>query len=91
MLTDPDDALAEQSGVLHALLGLAGVSRLVHQLADGPQRTVGQAVPDDVVYVLLGMAGLGDAVHRLAAGHDGGEVPGPPDGRPAATHDRWLR
>ncbi|MEO3760789.1 hypothetical protein ABGB19_21210 [Mycobacterium sp. B14F4] len=88
-LTDPDDALAEQSTFIEYLLGLAGLARMVRLLAGGQRRTDTRCDNDDFVHVLLGLAGLGQAVERSAAtgaarSSAAGPAPDPPEGR-------WLR
>jgi hypothetical protein len=66
-LTDPGDALAEQSSFIGYLLGLASLSRTVHALAaDGQRPTGSPRDADDLIYILLGFAGLADAIQRLA-------------------------
>lgn len=86
-LIDPRDALAEQSTFIGYLTGLAGLGRIVHDLADHAPRTEVTGRTDDLVDLLLGLARLGAAVERLAP------PPSGPTG-PAATpviDRRWLR
>jgi hypothetical protein len=86
MLTDPQDALAEQNTVATALTGIVGMARTVRALAAaGPTETAPHEV-DDLVHLLLGVASLGEAIARLAA-----------PGTPASASDapgapgEWLR
>lgn len=65
-LTDPREALADQSNFIGYLLGLAGVAQLVHTLADDDRRSDTSRIPDDFVHVLLGLASLGAAIDRIA-------------------------
>jgi len=98
-LTDPRDALAEQSNFIGYLVGLAGLARVVHALAgDGQSSEVSRSdVPrdsDDFVHVLLGLASLGEAIERLADSAKAPQVqPNPPveSPPPASTTMRWLR
>lgn len=91
-LTDPRDALAEQSNFIGYLMGLAGLAGVVHALAaDSNRRADPPCDADDFVHVLLGLACLGDAVERLA------ESALTPRQRAAAKpasafpNTRWLR
>lgn len=65
-LTDPREALADQSNFIGYLVGLAGVARMVHTLADDDRRSDTRRGPDDFVHVLLGLASLGAAIERIA-------------------------
>jgi hypothetical protein len=66
-LTDPREALADQSSFIDYLVGLAGLARVVHTLAaDGEPHSEPPRDSDDFVHVLLGLASLGDAIERLA-------------------------
>ncbi|OBB85659.1 hypothetical protein A5760_06530 [Mycobacterium colombiense] len=65
-LTDPREALADQSSFIGYLVGLAGVARMVHTLADDDRRSDTRRGPDDFVHVLLGLASLGAAIERIA-------------------------
>jgi hypothetical protein len=87
MLIGPHEALAEQSNFVHALVGLAGLARVVHALASGERRRVGTAAePDDFVHLLLAVASLGEAIGNLAPPAD--EKPPAPA---AGAGGRWLR
>jgi hypothetical protein len=63
-LTDSRAAFAEQNGVVHALVGLAGLARMIRALGATGGRAPGEA--DDFVHLLLGVASLGETVERLA-------------------------
>lgn len=65
-LTDPREALADQSNFIGYLVGLAGVARMVHALAGDDRRSDTRRDPDDFVHVLLGLASLGAAIDRFA-------------------------
>lgn len=65
-LTEPREALAEQSHFIDYLVGLAGVARMVHTLADDDRRSETCGVADDFVHALLGLASLGAAIERIA-------------------------
>jgi len=64
-LTDPREALADQSNFIGYLVGLAGVARMVHTLADDDRRSDTCHGPDDFVHVLLGLASLGAAIEPV--------------------------
>ncbi len=87
-LTDPREALADQSSFIDYLVGIAGVARTVRALAadgdrcSGPDRGAG-----DFEYVLLGLASLGRGIERLA--NPAGAQREPPPLAP--TIGRWLR
>jgi hypothetical protein len=87
-LTDPREALADQSDFIGYLVGLAGLAQLVHALAGGGDRRAdGVRDADDFVHALLGLASIGAAVGRMAnpvvAQQD------PATTAPSIT--RWLR
>jgi hypothetical protein len=91
-LTDPREALADQSNFIGYLVGLGGLARVVHTLAaDGDRRSDPPPDSDDFVHVLLGLASLGDSIERLAepalVQRYSLSEPDPPDW---ATR-RWLR
>jgi hypothetical protein len=90
MLTEPRDALAEQSSFVSYLVGLASLARVVHALAsDGNRRAGDTREPDDFVYLLLGLARVGQSIEQLAK-----SVPHQGNPEPAAqppTETRWLR
>lgn len=65
-LTDPREALADQSDFIGYLVGLAGVARLVRTLADDDRRSETRRGADDFVHFLLGLASLGAAIERIA-------------------------
>lgn len=95
-LTDPHDALADQSNFNGYLVGLAGLARVVHTLAaDGQFGDVSRSDPpsdsDDFVHVLLGVASLGEAIDRIAnptMAQLNSTAEAPP---PGSTTMRWLR
>ncbi|OBH04954.1 hypothetical protein A5696_03370 [Mycobacterium sp. E2699] len=87
-LTDPREALADQSSFIDYLVGLAGVARVVRALAaDGDRRSGPDRAAGDFEYVLLGLASLGKAIERLANPAGAQRDPTPP----APTPARWLR
>jgi hypothetical protein len=90
-LTDPREALADQSNFIGYLVGLAGLARAVQTLADGDRRSGPPGESDDFVHVLLGLASLGEAIEGLA--NSATVQPNPPVEAPptAATTTRWLR
>jgi hypothetical protein len=88
-LTDPREALAEQSTFIGYLMGLTGLARVVHELAAAhnshaePRRDA-----DDFVHLLLGLASLGHEIELLAE-----SVPvqrNPAEAVPSLD-TRWLR
>lgn len=86
-LTDPRAALAEQSGFIGALVGLAGAAHLVRSLAADHIRREPPCAADDFVHALMGLASLGRTIEHLAA-----TVPAPAHPAPAASNPvRWLR
>jgi hypothetical protein len=89
-LTDPRDALADQSDFIGYLVGLGGLAQMVHALAsDSARRAEAPSDADDFVHVLLGLASLGAAIERLAGS---AVVQHNPAAEPAATAARrWLR
>jgi hypothetical protein len=91
-LTDPRDALAEQSNFIGYLMGLASFARVVHALASDDDRLpVPSRDADDFVHLLLGLASLGDLIERLAdsAPRAGQRVAAEPES--ASPHRKWLR
>ncbi|OBJ16044.1 hypothetical protein A5621_09390 [Mycobacterium colombiense] len=87
-LTDPREALADQSNFIGYLVGLAGVARMVHTLADDDRRSDTCRGPDDFVHVLLGLASLGAAIERIANSATVRQNPTVPAALPTT---RWLR
>jgi hypothetical protein len=91
-LTDPREALADQSEFVSYLVGLAGLSQLVHTLAaDGDRRAGRPRDPDDFVHVLLGLASIGAAIERLANWAPPQQNPIAEARPPATPTTRWLR
>jgi len=91
-LTDPREALADQSNFIGYLVALAGVARVVHALAaDGDRRAGGPRDSDDFVHVLLGLASIGAAIERLANSAMPQQNPTAEAPPPAAPNTRWLR
>ncbi len=90
-LTDPREALADQSNFISYLVGTAALARAVHTLADGDRRSEPPSDSDEFVHVLLGLASLGDAIERLA--NAAPPQPDPPIQTTASpsTTVRWLR
>jgi hypothetical protein len=91
-LTDPREALADQSDFIGYLVGLAGLAQVVHTLAsDGNRRAGGPRDPDDFVHVLLGFASIGAAIDRLANSAMAQRTPTAEAPPSAAPSTRWLR
>ncbi|HTQ18083.1 hypothetical protein [Mycobacterium sp.] len=90
-LTDPRAALADQSNFIGYLVGLAGLARVVHTLADdGSRRSDLPRDSDDFVHLLLGLASLGEAIERLANSAAAQQNPTAETPPPSST-TRWLR
>lgn len=88
-LTDAREALAEQSHFIDYLVGLAGLARVVHALANDDQRSDPPRAPDDFVHALLGLAALGATIDRIANSTTAQQNP---TSKSAATQTtRWLR
>jgi hypothetical protein len=91
-LTDPRDALADQSDFIGYLVGLAGLARVVHTLAaDGDRRAGGPRDSDDFVHVLLGFASIGATIERFANSAMAQQNPTAEAPPSAAPTTRWLR
>jgi hypothetical protein len=91
-LTDPREALADQSSFIDYLVGLAGLARAVHTLAaDGDRRSGPPRDSDDFVHVLLGLASLREGIERLANSAMVQSNPPAEAPPPASTTMRWLR
>jgi hypothetical protein len=91
-LTDPRDALAEQSNFIGYLMGLASLARVVHALAADSNRLADPPDDaDDFVHVLLGLASLGDAVERLAESAPPARQRVAAGPESASPNTRWLR
>lgn len=90
-LTDPRAALADQSNFISCLVGVAGLGRLVHTLADGDRRSEPASDSDDFLHILLGLASLGDAIEQLAnSSLPQSELPSEAPS-PVSPTTRWLR
>lgn len=90
-LTDPRDALADQSDFISYLVGLAGLAQVVHTLAEDDRRPQRPSDADDFVHALLGLASLGAAIERFAGSAMARQNPRseiPPHSAPTT---RWLR
>jgi hypothetical protein len=87
-LTDPREALADQSNFISYLVGLASLGRVVHQLADGAPPDDRLREADDFVHVLLGIASLGQSIERLAESLPAQHKP---EAAAPSTNTRWLR
>jgi hypothetical protein len=91
-LTDPREALADQSDFIGYLVGLAGLGRVVQTLAaDGDSRGGSPRDSDDFVHVLLGLASIGAAIERFANSAMAQQNPTVETSAPAAPNTRWLR
>lgn len=92
MLTDPREALAEESNFIGYLVGLAGLARAVHALAaDGHPRANAPREADESVYLLLGFASVGEAINRLAESPPALSSATAGASPPPSTNTRWLR
>jgi hypothetical protein len=92
MLTDPREALAEQSNFIGYLMGLVGLGQVVHALAaDGDRRGDSSRDADDFVHVLLGIASLGESVERLAKSPPAQRHWAATASASDSTNMRWLR
>jgi hypothetical protein len=91
-LTDPREALADQSDFIGYLVGLAGLAQVVHTLAaDGDRRAEGPRGSDDFVHLLLGFASIGAAIERFANSSRAQQDPTADAPPPATPTTRWLR
>lgn len=90
-LTDPREALADQSDFIGYLIGLAGLARVVHTLADDDRRSEGPGESDAFVHALLGLASLGAAIERFANSAMAQQNPTEDTPYPTAPATRWLR
>jgi hypothetical protein len=95
-LTDPREALADQSDFIGYLVGLAGLAQVVHTLAaDGRFSEVGRSdplrAPDDFVHVLLGLASIGATIERFANSAMAQQNPTTEAAPTATSTRRWLR
>ena len=91
-LTDPREALAEQSTFIGYLMGLASLGRVVRAMADdGDRQTNTSSDADDLVHVLLGVASLGNAIERLAETAPAAAHPEATTSPSDSAITRWLR
>jgi uncharacterized protein YcbX len=91
-LTDPRDALAEQSTFIGYLMGLASLGQVVRELADGPKRRSDDSCEaDDFIHLLVGFASVGAAVDKLGENVRPERVPGNPMAEHESPIRRWLR
>ncbi|WP_333892770.1 hypothetical protein [Mycolicibacterium gadium] len=90
-LTDPREALADQSNFIGYLVGLAGIAQVVNALADGHLGSAQCRDPDDFVYALLGLASVGAGIERLAYRSAPQPNPVAETSTPATPTTRWLR
>jgi hypothetical protein len=90
-LTDPREALADQSDFIGYLVGLAGLARVVHTLADDDRRPEGPGDSDDFIHALLGLASLGAAIEQFANSAMTQQNPIAETLSPTAPTTRWLR
>ncbi|MBB5164466.1 hypothetical protein [Mycobacterium sp. AZCC_0083] len=89
-LTNPREALADQSNFIGYLLGLSGMARAVRELAaDDNRRTDAPRDADDFLHALLGIASLGELIERL--GESTPAQQNPIAEAPVSTMTRWLR
>jgi hypothetical protein len=89
-LTDPRNALADQSDFIGYLVGLAGLGQAVHTLAaDGEGRRMNPGDADDFVHVLLGLASVGATIEGFANTAIAQQKPTAET--PPAPSTRWLR
>jgi hypothetical protein len=90
-LTDPREALADQSDFIAYLVGLAGLARVVHTLADDDRRSERPSDSDDFVHALVGLASIGAAIERFANSAMTQQVPISETPPSDALITRWLR
>lgn len=91
-LTDPREALADESPFIDYLVGLAGLARVVHTLAaDGDRPSPLPGEPDDFAYILLGLASVGAAIERFAYPSAAQSNPHVTTKPPTPSTTRWLR
>ena len=89
-LSDPREALADQSHFIDYLVGLAGIARTIRDLAvDGDRRAGDPSDADDFVFALLGLASVGAAIERLT--YPFAAQQNPITEAPGAPIARWLR
>jgi hypothetical protein len=91
-LTDPREALAEQSSFIDYLVGIAGLARMVHTLAADVSPRSGPSIDsDDFVHLLLGVASLGESIEELAEPALTQRHPPSERDSPDLATGRWLR
>ena len=89
-LTDPREALADQSNFIGYLVGLAGLAQMVHTLAADGDRAGSPRDADDFVHFLLGLASLGAGIERFANSATAQQNPTAAAAAAPPT-TRWLR
>jgi len=90
-LTDPRNALADQSDFIGYLVGLAGLAQVISTLAgDGDGRGEDPRDPDDFVHVLLGLASIGATIEGFANSVMAQQNPTAKTPQTASA-TRWLR
>lgn len=89
-LSDPREALADQSDFIGYLVGLAGLARVVRILAaEADPTSEPPRDPGDFVHALLGLASIGAAIERVAYSVPAQRNAAEPSG--TAPTMRWLR
>lgn len=91
MLTGPREVLADHSDFIGYLVGLAGLGRVVHTLAEDDRRSTGPSDSDAFVHALLGLASLGAAIERLANSAMAQQIPIEESSPATGPTARWLR
>ena len=90
-LTDPREALADQSSFIDYLVGLAGLGRVVQTLAEGDRRSDPPCESDDFVHLLLGFASLGERIESIANSASAQTSSAAEASDAGSAGRRWLR
>jgi hypothetical protein len=90
-LTDPREALADQSSFIDYLVGVVGLGRVVRTLAEGDRRSDPSCESDDFVHLLLGIASLSAGIEQLADPAMVQPKPSTRERQSAPPARRWLR